>query len=194
MTRRSTSYQLANAAMPVDDTIPHIPSAADRYATATAKVRDNKPKTGEPAMTDGLIPLGWFCPSEGFDLGVVTRCHAGQLVRNRTGLLCLPEPVVAAMIDERDRRAEAERQRVAAELAQAQAGGNLARERRRQRAATQRQLVGTDGEPLDPRQALAVLKEADGSRDRELDAAAAERNELLGGELRWHSYRESGRD
>lgn len=192
---KHTSFDLANNAVPQGRRdIPNVPTAAQRYASARTKVSENRgmPAT-KPVPEPDLVRLG-LLPCEGFDVEVVARRHADQLVRDNHGLRCLPGEVVAEMIAERDARAEAERRRWATELAQAQADGNLARERRLRHAAAQRQLVGDDGAPPDPRQALAMLKEADGSRDRELNAAAASRLEFISGQGVYHSYRDSQED
>jgi hypothetical protein len=45
------------------------------------------------------------------------------------------------------------------------------------------------GEPITVGGALALMKEQDGSRDKELDAAAATREEMTSGRLTYHPIR-----
>jgi hypothetical protein len=163
MTRRHNLYRLANRAAPTDQAIPAIPTAASKYASVRAKVRDNKPHRKELAMagpTTELVPIGLLV-GDGFDLPTVIRRHADQLTRNVIGLSCLPGEVVRQMIAERDRHEEAERQRQAAELEAAKHRPNPLRERVRRLAQRQRPAddsLDAFGAMLafDPDNALAV--------------------------------------
>ncbi len=88
------------------------------------------------------------------------------------------------------RQAEAERRRRRrAELA---ARPNPVRERlaARKRAEEQLGQIGSPGEPLDPREALATMQMLDGATDRRLAASARRRDEQTTGQLVYRRYGE----
>ena len=67
--------------------------------------------------------------------------------------------------------------------------GNPTRERVKALQLAQSSPTGNPGEPLDPRQALAMMQELDGTRDRQLDAAATQRDEQATGTLVYRPIR-----
>jgi hypothetical protein len=93
------------------------------------------------------------------------------------------DELAAARQRERERQAQ-----LAADIA---AKGNPTRDRvRRLQAAQDRFALVDNGEPLDPRQALAAMKLVAGDHDRQLDAAATSRQELLSGATVYHSVKD----
>ena len=95
-----------------------------------------------------LIPIGLLM-AEGFDTVTATRRFADQLVINDAGLRCLPASTVRSLIDKRDQRRAAERERLAAEREAAWRRPHPVQERVRAIAAAQKHAGGPNG-PLAP--------------------------------------------
>ena len=144
-----------------------------------------------PEPTVSVVVLGLEC---GLDANVVAaRLGADVTVDDASGIRVVGAETARAFLAELTAARQREREQRAQRLASVGAAGDgiRARVRRLQRAQERLELIDSAGEHLAAGQALEAMKVLAGDRDRRLDAAAAQRNELLGGVAVYHSVNES---
>ncbi len=132
---------------------------------------------------DDLVALAVLSVETGVDVDVLG-ARLGDAVRHdQTGLRCVTSEAAKTFLDGHHAARQAAREQARLD-AERLAVPNAARARVRWLKQTQH--VDAANEPLLPGAALAAMREADGSRDHELDRAAEARRELLDGRTVYH--------
>lgn len=169
MTRRRL-YQLANNAVPQGRRdIPNVPDAANKHASVTAKVRDNRPKTGEPAMAD-TVALVTISSELGTPLDTLLRRLGDRVLVNDAGLRAVSVADCAAYIAEHHAALARRRAEVAAKIEADKRKPNPLRERVRRLA--QRPQPADDS--LDAFGAMLAF-----DRDNALNRSSAAMDDML---------------
>jgi hypothetical protein len=143
-------------------------------------------KSENQPMTDNqLVPLVTLAAELRCDVDALVRRFAGDILIDGAGLRAIEASRCREYLAKVHNEAREIHRPALALAAERAAQGNPLRERVKRIQARQAAL----GEPLEGG-ALATMMAADGSRDRELDRAAAERHEMLTGQSTYHPLRQ----